>query len=93
MWLGLCVLSFTAPSECVTCTALAVVPIVLNVQGNGEWLAAANIQFTYHTLGNAPRLHWLHGAADCATSLLLLLPLRWMQEVQQTEGVIWRCGE
>ena len=61
------------------CTALAVVPIVLNVQGNGEWLAAANVQFTYHTLGNAPRLHWLHGAADCATSLLLLIGLIYKQ--------------
>ena len=45
---------------------------MLNSSGNGKFLHEANYQFTYHTLGNAPDMHWLQGVCDCATSLLLL---------------------
>lgn len=58
---------------------IAIVPIVLNLSGDGEFLRPSNAIFTYHTLGNAPELHWLQGACDCATSLLLLGGLMYRQ--------------
>ena len=61
------------------CTLIAIVPIVLNLSGDGEFLRPSNAIFTYHTLGNAPELHWLQGACDCATSLLLLGGLMYRQ--------------
>ena len=64
---------------CGACTCIAVVPIVLNLSGDGEFLRPSNAIFTYHTLGNAPDLHWLQGACDCATSLLLLVGLVYKQ--------------
>ena len=64
---------------CGACTCIAIVPIVLNLSGDGEFLRPSNAIFTYHTLGNAPDLHWLQGACDCATSLLLLGGLMYKQ--------------
>ena len=64
---------------CAACTCIAIVPIVLNLSGDGEFLRPSNAIFTYHTLGNAPDLHWLQGACDCATSLLLLGGLLYKQ--------------
>ena len=64
---------------CAACTCIAIVPIVLNLSGDGEFLRPSNAIFTYQTLGNAPDLHWLQGACDCATSLLLLGGLLYKQ--------------
>ena len=57
------------------CSVISVVPIMLNLGGSGEHLLPSNTVFTYHTLGNAPRVHWLQGVCDCATTTLLLVAL------------------
>ena len=57
------------------CSIISVVPIMLNLGGSGEHLLPSNAVFTYHTLGNAPRVHWLQGACDTATTTILLVAL------------------
>ena len=59
---------------------ISVLPVSINLLGNSAGDAVERLGFlgpviTYHTIGNAAELHWLHAASDLLISIVIFAAL------------------
>ena len=59
---------------------ISVLPMSINLLGNSAGDAVERLGFlgpviTYHTIGNAAELHWLHAASDLLISIVIFAAL------------------